>query len=1295
MIAGDDVIDATEDDNPVLISGATANVEDGQTVTAVINGVSYTAVVTGNAWSFEIPVANTQALAASETVVADVTNAAGDAAVQASRDITRNTFDPSADDDVDGVPNALDGVIDSDGDGIANYLDPDSDNDGIPDGLEAGISGADVNGNGIDDAFDADILVAMDGNGDGLADGVLPIDTDGDTIADFIDLDSDNDAIPDVIEAGDIATTPTDTDGDGIADFRDLDSDGDRLADNIEAAANPLMPPDSDSDGVADYLDVDSDNDGLLDTLESLNIPAPMNMDTNGNGLDDAIDAVMTGGEDGNSNGVDDRYEPLNTDGDDLPDYLDLDADGDGINDAVENQVAYANPTADSDGNGLIDSIDVLLTLGSDENNNGIDDAFEATDTDGDGTPDAQDTDSDNDTLPDAGEGSTDTDGDGLGNFRDLDSDADLLSDTLEAGNDPSMPRNTDGDSEPDYIDIDSDNDILLDSVESNVGALLDSDEDTVPNHRDLDTDNDGITDLNEIAALINKDSDGDSIPDRFDADANNDGLVDSGKQDDDADGIDDAVDADVNGIVRADLDRNGIVDSASLADIDGDGTPDVIDIDSDNDGLPDLDEVGGFERDLDGDGRIDGEDTNGNGLIDDVDDNLGEALLLPVDTDGDGRPDTLDLDSDGDGLTDLSEAGLTATDPDGDGIVGTGSFADNNGNGLGDLADPRVGGERAEFIDRDFDGVPDTRSLDSDGDGISDLIEAAGNSLAALIDPDGDGKAGSPDVAPVDNNDNGIADELEGSDNNVEARSRVDEDQDGVPDVAEEYLASILIEPPAQGADPMTGVVAPAQADFDRDGYPDAIEVRYGGDPLNGAEDDSDGDGIPDWVEETDIDGDGSNDSDNDGFNDLLELVIGTDLLTADSQADLFDAAENYLFSQNRYEGRSVKPVIWVDIAQGGDQAINVASDAGAVTLTGRIGNYHVFGDPRDPRTVPSYQWRSEVASLSAAIISSTDAATLTFDPSMLTPGLYTVELSVTLAEHESVTEQIIEVVATGALRDSDADRHPDAADDRNADMGYLRTVQTTTGRYLNADSPVIVDGQSFSDKAVRLRAGQLAQANRASGIALTQAELDAAVSNLVARGYTAANSQDTQYSYAHIYDYEVINLPYVGASARIVIPLNTPVPVDAVLRKYAPATGWQDFVISDTDNVATAPWQNGEEGVCPPPGDRAYSEGLNTGDNCLQLSIIDGGMNDGENDDGADEDGQGDVNGLIKDPIAIGIPVAATPATPAINTAEQGRIETGLRGGGSMHWLSLLLLLTLLTINPAISALRARGNA
>ena len=64
-----------------------------------------------------------------------------------------------------------------------------------------------------------------------------------------------------------------------------------------------------------------------------------------------------------------------------------------------------------------------------------------------------RDTDSDQDGIPDAVEGTHDADGDGQANFIDLDSDGDSIPDSLEGVDDP------DGDGRPNYLDDDSDGD--------------------------------------------------------------------------------------------------------------------------------------------------------------------------------------------------------------------------------------------------------------------------------------------------------------------------------------------------------------------------------------------------------------------------------------------------------------------------------------------------------------------------------------------------------------------------------------------------------------------------------------------------------------------------------------------------------------------------------------------------------------------------------------------------------------------------------------------------------------------
>ena len=91
-IATDDIVNDLEDNSPVAIAGTTANVEDGRTVTVTLNGKTYTATVASNAWTLNIPAADAQALAATGTATADVSNLAGDTATQATRTVAHDTL---------------------------------------------------------------------------------------------------------------------------------------------------------------------------------------------------------------------------------------------------------------------------------------------------------------------------------------------------------------------------------------------------------------------------------------------------------------------------------------------------------------------------------------------------------------------------------------------------------------------------------------------------------------------------------------------------------------------------------------------------------------------------------------------------------------------------------------------------------------------------------------------------------------------------------------------------------------------------------------------------------------------------------------------------------------------------------------------------------------------------------------------------------------------------------------------------------------------------------------------------
>ncbi|MEP7164494.1 MAG: T9SS type A sorting domain-containing protein [Ferruginibacter sp.] len=375
-------------------------------------------------------------------------------------DNVNDNFDWGADADNDGIPNFRDNTFwiawvdvngdgindrsDRDLDGIPNQYDLDSDNDGIPDVTES--YGVDANGDGrIDNYTDTDndgFSQNVDFNNTGVTgsrSGLDAQDLDGDGIPNYLDADSDNDGIPDVIEAGGtdanndgVIDGYVDVDGDGFSDPVDGDVGNDNIAEN---AANTLLRtgPDTtpvngradtypyknmDNDLRANPYDLDSDGDGILDVWEAGFV------DSNFNGF---IDGAI--GADGWSTAVNALATLIlpNTDTRGNPDYLDIDADDDGIPDNVEGQTtaSYKFPLGtDTDNDGIDGNYDAVVGFGG----SGI---F-LSDKDGDGAPDYRDLDTDADGRPDIIEGNDfnlnamsddnvsltllDTDGDGLDN---------------------------------------------------------------------------------------------------------------------------------------------------------------------------------------------------------------------------------------------------------------------------------------------------------------------------------------------------------------------------------------------------------------------------------------------------------------------------------------------------------------------------------------------------------------------------------------------------------------------------------------------------------------------------------------------------------------------------------------------------------------------------------------------------------------------------------------------------------------------------------------------------------------
>ncbi|HEY9116429.1 MAG TPA: hypothetical protein VIN11_01315, partial [Roseivirga sp.] len=282
----------------------------------------------------------------------------------------------------------------------------------------------------------------------------------------------------------------------------------------------------------------------------------------------------------------------------------------------------------------------------------------------------------------------------------------------------PCVGQDTDLDGIPDQLDIDSDGDGIVDIIEAQattgtpiVPTGVDTDGDGLDNAFDLDnggtalplvdTDSDGDPDY------LDFNSDGDGFTDRLEGwDVDGDQIIDTNPSgsDSDGDGLDNAYD-----IVSGPNSTTNVYNNQDALDF-----PNVTTIG--NTSERDWREVNVLDSDLDGRPNVDDLDDDNDGILDTVE---GEN----TDTDGDGIMNSLDLDSDDDGIPDIIEAG--GIDIDFDGRVD--DNADGDIDGWANTFDSDNGGTALPNPDTDTDGIKDMFDLDSDNDGIHDILEAGG----------------------------------------------------------------------------------------------------------------------------------------------------------------------------------------------------------------------------------------------------------------------------------------------------------------------------------------------------------------------------------------------------------------------------------------------------------------------------------------------------------------------------------------------------------------------------------------
>ena len=320
--------------------------------------------------------------------------------------------------------------------------------------------------------------------------------------------------------------------------------------------------------------------------------------------------------------------------------------------------------------------------------------------------------DSDGNGICDALEGD-DFDGDGISNENDPDDDNDGWDDTDEVScntnplNGDSTPTDTDGDGVCDYLDSDDDNDGVEDGIDCDPldpNETTDNDLDGICDGADDDDDNDGVLDGDD--AFPNDPSEW--------SDADGDGKGDNVDDDDDNDGVSDLME---ERCFSDPLDANSLP-----TDTDGDGDCDPIDYDDDDDGY--TDQVEGW---------------CGSDPLD--------VNSVPVDSDGDGECDTMDNDGDNDGVDDDQDAfpddATEWVDTDGDG-TGDNADTDVDGDGWMNVEEDSCGSDSMDSgsvpLDSDGDGDCDGIDSDDDGDGVDDVDDAFPDDSSEWVDTEGDG---------------------------------------------------------------------------------------------------------------------------------------------------------------------------------------------------------------------------------------------------------------------------------------------------------------------------------------------------------------------------------------------------------------------------------------------------------------------------------------------------------------------------------------------------------------------------
>jgi len=315
-----------------------------------------------------------------------------------------------------------------------------------------------------------------------------------------------------------------------------------------------------------------------------------------------------------------------------------------------------------------------------------------------------------------------------------------------------------------------------------------------------------------------------------------------------------------------------------------------------------------------------------------------------------------------------------------------------------------------------------------------------------------------------------------------------------------------------------------------------------------------------------------------------------------------------------------NVAPFVEVLISQNDENTLMVSQSNGAINLTVNIED--VNEDDLHSITFDE---------TTTALINETEINHIfTMDITTLPIGVYSGEAIVSDdAQNELSTKALFyfEVVSSlpelSNIEDSDNDGISDAEegvgdDDNDGIPNYKDNLGDGNIAPISQDSNRIVE----ADAGIVIVLGETAFSAGNNAIGITEEQV-----------ITVTGVADDDYEYpTGLIDF-VMKGAKPGETYRLVIPLESAIPANAVFRKFSLSFGWSDFVEDANNGIKSAQAVNN---TCPSIGSSLFTAGLTEGHNCLELLIKDGGPNDTD----------GLIDGKVTDPSGIAVRAFGPPS-------------------------------------------------